>query len=259
MIASAETSACTPPSTAAVACGEPTRLRVRWVRWSRPPVSTEIPRRRRETITSAVSAAGTATSSSATSSPVQPGTSSPAPAIVIAATAKPIGIEPPSPRKIFAGEERLWGRKPRHAPARAIPASASQDEPSITPSAASPVATTTVSEPVAPSMLSKRLKALTTASVQAIVTNRSTGAIPEGSQPKPASQNAAASPASIATRIPGASVRRSSVVPTAHMTATPPITASVRPSCGATRASTATNAATTAAPPRYGVGAVWPL
>ena len=62
--ASAEMTAWAPPSATATARAVRKRARVRCVRWSRPPVRIESPRRRRETITSVVSSAGMPTNSS---------------------------------------------------------------------------------------------------------------------------------------------------------------------------------------------------
>ena len=117
MTASAEITACAPPSATATARAVWNRCRVRWVRWSRPAVRIESPRRRRETITSAVSSAGMPTNSRPIASDCHAGAASLTPIIVTAATAKPTGMLPPSPRKIRAGEaSRLCGRKPTAAP-----------------------------------------------------------------------------------------------------------------------------------------------
>ena len=78
-----------------------------------------MPARRREIETSVVSSTGTPVSSTATSTCSQPELAGHAGAPSgEAATTNPIGRLPPSPRKMRAGEARLYGRKPRHAPAR---------------------------------------------------------------------------------------------------------------------------------------------
>ncbi len=176
-----------------------------------------------------------------------------------AATANPIGMLPPSPRKIRAeGRERLCGRKPRQAPHSAAAVTASQTSDCTAPSTAIAPATTNAIVLDAPSMLSKRLKALTTATIQTTVASRS-GASPRPSdQPSPNAHSIAASATSTTTRCSGGSVRRSSIVPTAQSTTTPPSTGSVWLGSCVSRSTTTTNPATTAAPPRYGVGCACP-
>ena len=123
-----------------------------------------MPRRRRETTTRHVSSAGTPTSSRPMTSACHSAAADEAPIITSAAIAKPIGMLPPSPRKIRAdGRERLCGRKPRQAPHSAAPVATSQTSDCTSPSTATAAATTPAIVLEAPSMLSKRLNALTTA------------------------------------------------------------------------------------------------
>ena len=98
--------------------------RIRWLRWSRPPVTSVTPRRVREKLTSVTSRIGRPASSAPTSSPAFPASAWRALAIASAATRNPTGMLPPSPRKIFAGPARFHGRKPAQAPesANASPA-----------------------------------------------------------------------------------------------------------------------------------------
>ena len=124
------------------------------------------------------------TSSSPTNSACHAATVSDNPVMVTAATAKPSGIEPPSPRKMRAGEAMLCGRNPRHAPASAPAVPASQASPSISPSTAADAETTNPIVPAAPSMLSNRLKALTTRTTHMTDSARSTAAPAPTSQPE---------------------------------------------------------------------------
>ena len=227
------------------------RARVRCVRWSRPPVRIETPRRRRDTTTRHVSSAGTPTSSRPITSACHSAAAEDAPIITSAAIAKPIGMLPPSPRKIRAeGRDRLRGRNPRHAPHNAAPVATSQTSDSTSPSTATAAATTHAIVLDAPSMLSKRLNALTTATTQnAVATRSSTGPSPSD-QPSPAAHSSPASPTSTVTRSHTATNRRSSSVPTAHSTTTPPMTGSVWRASYVSASTVTTKPAMTAAPPR---------
>lgn len=186
-------------------------------------------------------------------------TASEAPIMTSEATTKPIGMLPPSPRKMRGGEERLYGRKPRQAPHSAPPQTASHVSPSATPRIATAPATTHAIVPAAPSMLSKRLKALTTPAIQSAVTARSTAAPKPRSQPRPTAHRPPATRNSIPRRRKGDRFTLSSAVPTIHSSSAPATTGTVRSGWPATSSATSTNAATTAAPPRYGVGLAWPL
>ncbi len=185
-----------------------------------------------------------------------------APIITSAAMAKPIGMLPPSPRKIRAdGRERLWGRKPRHAPHSAAPVATSQTSDCTSPRTATAAATTLAIVLEAPSMLSKRLNALTTATTQIAVASRSTAPPRPSDQPRSVAHSIAASPTSATTRGQTPTSRRSSSVPMIHSTSTPPSTGTVSRGCevSVSAATTRTNPAMTAVPPRYGVGVPWPL
>jgi hypothetical protein len=108
-------------------------------------------------------------------------------------------------------------------------------------------------------MLSKRLKALTTATTHTAVASRSTADPTPSDQPRSAAQSTAARPISTTTRCRGGTRRRSSSVPTAHSTRTPPSTGSVWSGWEVNARTATTKAETTAAPPRYGVGVRCPL
>ncbi len=71
----------------------------------------------------------------------------------------------------------------------------------------------------APSMLSKRLKALTTATIHTQVTPRSTSAPACRCQPSPEAHTTQARASSTSTRHRGETVRRSSIVPTTQSSA----------------------------------------
>ena len=206
-----------------------------------------------------VSSSGIPTSNSAIASACHSRTASDAPIITSDATTKPIGMLPPSPRKMRGGEERLYGRKPRQAPQSAPPETASQASPSTTPRIATAPAATQAIVPAAPSMLSKRLKALTTPAIHRAVTTRSTALPKPRSQPRPTPHRPAAMRNSIPRRRYGERLTRSSVVPTTQSTTAPPTTGPVRSRWPATSSATKTNATMTAEPPRYGVGLRCPL
>ena len=104
---SALSSACALPRTTATRRAVRVRPRVRCVRWSRPPLSTGTPRRVRETMTRQVSSTGIPTSRIPTSNASDDGSALCAALATSAATMKPSGMLPPSPRKIRAGEARL--------------------------------------------------------------------------------------------------------------------------------------------------------
>jgi hypothetical protein len=209
--------------------------------------------------TRAVSSAGTPTNNSPMARDCHAAFALDNPIIASAATAKPIGMLPPSPRKMRAGDERLWGRKPRHAPQSVAATTASQVSPCAIPSSVMPPATTAAMVVAAPSMLSKRLKALTTATTQNPVTSRSTAEPSPRFQPRSLYHRNPASASSTATRLSGLTVRRSSTVPTNHSTTTPIVSGTVRRQSPVRARVTATNPRMTAAPPRYGVGAACPL
>ena len=181
------------------------------------------------------------------------------PIIARAATANPIGMLPPSPRKMRAGEVRLCGRKPTQAPQRVAALTASQVFPSATPKMASPPATTAAIDGAAPSMLSNRLNALTTATTQNAVTARSIAPPAPRSHPSPVLQSSAARAISRATRRSGDTLRLSSSVPRPQSTATPKTSGSVRCQSPDRRMTATRKPPITAAPPRYGVGTPWAL
>ena len=227
---------------------------VRCVRWSRPPASTGTPRRRRLMTTRHVSTAGMPTKRRPTASDCQAVAASDVPIMTSAAIAKPTGMEPPSPRKIRAGRARLCGRKPRHAPHRAAADAASHVSARTSPSTHTPPAATAAMVAAAPSMLSNRLNALTTAVSQATVRTTSTTGPAPRFHPTPSAHSQTASPASTPRRSHGERSRRSSMVPTTHSTATHTSRGVVRAGTPAKAATPTTKAAQTAAPPRYGVG-----
>ena len=197
----------------------PQPLAGRWVRWSRPPVRIEMPAPRRARSRRAqCRARGRRRTAAPSPSDCHAGVASDTPIIASAATAKPTGMLPPSPRKMRAGDERLWGRKPRHAPQSAAAATASQVSPCAIPRTVRPPATTAAIVVAAPSMLSKRLNALTTATTQ---TDRDDevdgGAEARGSSRGPMRHKPGRERRARPRRArAGVTVRRSSTVPTNH-------------------------------------------
>ena len=258
-MASTDTTACKAPSVNATARALGRNLRARWVRWSRPPLRIDTPRRLRETITRHVSSAGIPTRRSATNSDRHATAEVLAATITRTAAAKPIGMLPPSPRKILAGKERLRGRKPRQAPPSDTAPTASHASPRTIPRIAAPAETTSAIVLAAPSMLSKRLKALTTATIHTQVTPRSTSAPAPRCQPSPEIHTTQARASSTSTLHPGGTVRRSSTVPTTQSSPMPPTRGIVLFQSPAVTSTAMTKPPINAAPPRYGVGCAWPL
>ncbi len=226
------------------------RCRARCVRWSRPPVSTGTPRRVREKMTRHVSKTGIPTRRKPTSNASDDGSALCAAPATSAATMKPSGMLPPSPRKIFAGEARLCGRKPRQAPHSAALPTATHVSPVTIASTHAPPEATSAIVLAAPSMLSNRLNALTTATTHRAVTAASTTGPPRSFQPSPAIETSTPTASSARTRRPGDRFRRSSIVPTTARTATPPRSGRVRCGLPAPTSIAIANASMTAVPPR---------
>ena len=238
---------------AATARGVPVIASRRWVRWSRPPVSSGTPRRRREMTTSVVSRMTSPTIIAPQGSAAAPRFAPSAAAIAAPAAMKPIGMLPPSPRKIRAGRARLERRNPRHAPARAPAMPASSASCCTRAKLAMPIATAVVTVPAAPSRLSMRLNALTRPTTQRTVTRRFSASPSNTVQPRSPAHSPTPASASTPIRSHGERFTRSSIVPTIHSAQAPsPSRANRSPRPPHSTAGTR-NATMTALPPRYGV------
>ena len=176
-------------------------------------------------------------------------------AMIAALTMKPIGIEPPSPRKMRAGADRLKGRKPRHAPPSAIESAATAWSSALRARTAAPMDERTATVPAAPSMLSIRLNALTTPTTQTTVSTRSAASLPNTCQPSPAMKSATPAATSVITRGIAPSPTRSSRVPTPNRKRAQTNIGASRDRSPAIPSAPTRKPTTTAAPPRYGVGA----
>ena len=114
-IATSERTTCAPPSATATASAVRSRRRARWVRWSRPPVRNDTPRRRRGVDHEGDVERRDADEQEPERERVPEAAAPDAPVMASTATASPSGMDPPSPRKIRAGcASRLCGRKPAH-------------------------------------------------------------------------------------------------------------------------------------------------